>query len=125
MKKEDLDFYRSNLLERRKYILDTIERLRELSQIMESELEINERYQTHPADQGSDTMAKEESFMLISRELMYLQQIDNALRAIDEGTYGICKICGNEIPENRLKAVPTTDTCIHCKIHRADPINFN
>ena len=75
MKKENLDFYRSNLLERRKYILDTIERLRELSQIRESELEINERYQTHPADQGSDTMAKEESFMLISREIMYLQQI--------------------------------------------------
>jgi RNA polymerase-binding protein DksA len=115
MKKERLDLYRSNLLERRKFVLETIERLREISQIKEVELDLNEKYSDHLADQASDSMGREESFMFISRELQYLYRIDNALTSIDHGKYGICKICGKEIPYRRLEAVPTTDTCVNCK----------
>jgi RNA polymerase-binding protein DksA len=115
MSKEELEFYRSILLDKRKYTLNNIEQLREMSQVEDSDTELNEKYSDHLADQGSDSMRKEESFMLISRELQYLYRIDNALKSIDIGKYGICKICGKEISRERLEAVPTTDTCINCK----------
>ena len=44
-----------------------------------------------------------------------LQKIDAALSAMEEGTYGICKNCGKEIPPERLEAYPQADTCLDCK----------
>jgi RNA polymerase-binding protein DksA len=115
MESERLNYFRSILLERRKFVLETIERLRETSQIREMELEFNENYSNHLVDQESDSLSREESFMFISRELEYLYRIDNALTSIDRDDYGLCKICGKDISEKRLEAVPTTDTCIVCK----------
>jgi RNA polymerase-binding protein DksA len=112
MGKDKLDHYRSILLERRKFVLETIERLREMSQFKEGEFK---KYSDDLADMGSDSMGKEESFRFISRELQYLFRIDNALKSINSGRYGICKICGKEIPKARLELVPTTDSCINCK----------
>ena len=83
------------------------------------------QYRTHIADQGSDSMGREESFMLISRELEYLARIDDALRNIDKGQYGKCKICGKRIPHERLIAVPTTDTCVTCKTFKKSEFIFN
>jgi len=44
-----------------------------------------------------------------------LSQVNNALRRIDDGTFGQCKSCGDEISEARLKAFPFTTLCIDCK----------
>jgi RNA polymerase-binding protein DksA len=115
MSKENLDYFRSILLERRKFILETIERLREMSNAREGEFEFNEKYSNHLADQSGDSMGKEESFMFISRELQYLYQINNSLKSVDSGQYGKCNICGKKIPKARLELVPTTDICINCK----------
>ena len=112
MAKDKLDHYRSILVERRKFILETIERLREMSQVIEGDIE---KYSNDLADMGCDSMGREDAFTLISRELQYLYRIDHALKSISSGRYGICKICGKEIPKERLESVPTTDTCIHCK----------
>ena len=125
MLKEKLEFYRSVLMEKRMFILSTIERLREMSQIKETEVDLHEKYSYHLADQSSDSLRREESFMLISRELIYLNRIDNALKSIDHGDYGICKVCGKEIPHERLEAVPTTDTCISCKTTHIKRFNMN
>lgn len=43
-----------------------------------------------------------------------LQKIQKALARLDEGIYTLCSICGEEIPEGRLKALPFTDRCISC-----------
>jgi len=43
-----------------------------------------------------------------------VQQIDNALLAIKEGTYGVCKSCGKPIAEKRLEAIPYVTLCINC-----------
>ncbi len=40
--------------------------------------------------------------------------IEEALRRIDEGTYGKCVVCGKPIPERRLQALPETETCLNC-----------
>ena len=41
-----------------------------------------------------------------------IEKIQAALRAMDEGTYGKCVVCGKDIPFERLEAVPTALTCI-------------
>lgn len=47
-----------------------------------------------------------------------LQRIDEAIRKIDEGTYGLCEDCGEEISEERLKILPYAIFCIDCKERR-------
>jgi DnaK suppressor protein len=44
-----------------------------------------------------------------------LRQLDRAETALQEGTYGTCRICGDQIPEERLEALPTTTLCVSCK----------
>ncbi len=43
-----------------------------------------------------------------------VRQIDDALLRIKEGTYGVCKSCGNPIAEKRLEAIPYVALCIEC-----------
>jgi DnaK suppressor protein len=49
------------------------------------------------------------------RERMLMGKIEEALRRIDEGSFGECERCGEEIAEQRLKARPVTTLCIDCK----------
>jgi len=44
-----------------------------------------------------------------------LSEINRALRKIDEGSYGLCDICGGEIPSQRLTVLPQTNVCLACK----------
>jgi len=44
-----------------------------------------------------------------------LRDINNALQRLEDGTYGICKYCGEEINPKRLKARPVASACIKCK----------
>jgi RNA polymerase-binding protein DksA len=43
-----------------------------------------------------------------------VQLIDAALIRIKDGTYGICAVCGKDIPEKRLEALPYVTTCVNC-----------
>jgi DnaK suppressor protein len=74
---------------------------------------------THPshdlADSGTDTAGREKNFYLASMEGDTLVEIDEALRKIYAGTYGVCEMCGCAIPEERLEAVPFARLCLECK----------
>ncbi len=72
-------------------------------------------YSFHMADQGTDTMEREMAFSLASREGRYLHHINEALKRIEDSTYGICRTCDKEISKNRLEAVPHATQCIKCK----------
>jgi DnaK suppressor protein len=63
-------------------------------------------YSQHQADQGTDDFDRTISLEVTSREFNLLKQIDRALEKINEGTYGLCDITGEEIPVARLEAVP-------------------
>lgn len=63
-------------------------------------------YSQHQADQGTDDFDRTINMELTEREHAMLRQIDRALEKIDENTYGICDVSGEEIPLNRLEAVP-------------------
>jgi DnaK suppressor protein len=55
------------------------------------------------------------AFRIRERERFLLWKIKDALRRIEEGTYGICEECGEDIPIARLKARPVTNYCLDCK----------
>lgn len=58
MSREKLEYFRSLLLERRKFILESIDRLRKISQVKETKLDFNEKYSDQLADLGSDSIVK-------------------------------------------------------------------
>ena len=72
-------------------------------------------YSDHMPDLGSAAMEREKAFMFASRDGAYLSQIEAALKRIEKGTFGVCRVCGCDIPVPRLEAVPTTQICVPCK----------
>jgi YteA family regulatory protein len=76
-------------------------------------------YDNHPADEGTDLYEREKDIALEEHYELELGNIDQALTAMENGTYGKCKTCGKEIPSERLEALPNT---IYCKEHSPDQI---
>jgi DnaK suppressor protein len=72
-------------------------------------------YSFHMADQGTDNFDREFALNLVSSEQDILYEIDDALRRIDMGNYGVCEACGKAIEKARLHAMPFTKMCIGCK----------
>src|SRR5215831_18974732 len=69
----------------------------------------------HPADAGSDAYDRDFALSLLSREQDALSEINQALRRIELGTYGICEISGNPIPRARLEAIPFARFTVECQ----------
>ena len=71
----------------------------------------------HPADEGSETHDRE----VDATTEIFLEEeerrIAEARRALADGSYGTCRGCGREIPEERLEAVPEAVLCIDCQRH--------
>jgi len=61
---------------------------------------------------------REFNLMLSNREKEKVEQLDAAIERIDEGSYGICEDCEENIPMGRLKALPFTTLCVKCKSRR-------
>ena len=72
-------------------------------------------YAVHMADMATDTHERELSMNIASTEQSIIYQIDDALKRLDDGTYGICESCSEPIAMNRLKAVPQATMCIECQ----------
>lgn len=71
-------------------------------------------------EDGADTAEKESLNQLASRQLKFIQQLENALIRIKNGTYGVCIGTGKLIPKERLRAVPHTQHSIEAKNQRVD-----
>ena len=69
-------------------------------------------YSFHMADMATDLYDREFSLGLAEGERERLYALDEALKRIDDGTYGICEICGEEISKGRLKVMPHARYCI-------------
>ena len=72
-------------------------------------------YTVHMADMSADTYERELAMNIASSEQEVLYQIDDALKRIDEGTYGVCLQCSKPIVMSRLRAEPYTSMCIECQ----------
>lgn len=67
------------------------------------------------ADLASSESEQSMSLRLRDRERVLLKKIDKVLKKMEDGTYGDCETCGEEIGVKRLEARPVTDLCIRCK----------
>jgi DnaK suppressor protein len=70
------------------------------------------------ADSGQVTAERSEVEALGGTLLDTLREIDDALGKFDDGSYGSCESCGNQIAEARLEAMPAARLCINCASKR-------
>ncbi len=81
-----------------------------------TELETQERkHRTDLEEIASDTHDADPLCEIMGMESVQIDQIDRAIRQIDQGTYGICEECGGPIPLARLEALPFATQCVECK----------
>ena len=66
-------------------------------------------------DQASSEYAQSMVFRLRDREKFLLQKIEKALQRIEDGSFGVCERCEEDISPKRLEARPVTTLCIRCK----------
>jgi len=111
MKEESFEEFKSLLLSRR------MELLTKALKTMEGMSEMKEDREgfSDPMDRAS--LESDRNFLLRvrDRERKLIQKIDEALKRIGDGTFGICEACGEEISEVRLRARPVTTLCVNCK----------
>jgi DnaK suppressor protein len=69
----------------------------------------------HQADAGSDAYDRDFALSLLSKEQDALYEIEEALKRLDNGTYGTCEMCGKPIPQARLEALPFARYTIDCQ----------
>jgi DnaK suppressor protein len=72
-------------------------------------------FSVHMADAGTDSFEQEKNYILMGRESDYYKNLEIALDRIDDGIFGICKICTELIPEERMLEVPNATKCVGCK----------
>ena len=72
-------------------------------------------YSYHMADVGTDTFEREMELKIASEGSDRMKEIEDALKRIEDGTYGNCEVCGGDIGQKRLTAVPYALLCIKCK----------
>ncbi len=68
----------------------------------------------HLADLGSHSFEEELTLGLVEKEEQLIEEINAALARIDEGVYGRCESCQQDIAKERLRAVPYARRCVRC-----------
>jgi RNA polymerase-binding transcription factor len=103
--------YRELLLEERRKVTDAIAYLQtENPGSMDEEIP-----ETGMADTATVTLDREVDYSLEENAAHVLREIDDALKRLDDGTFGTCRRCGKPIGEERLDAMPYVTLCIDCK----------
>lgn len=109
LKKRDLEAYKKKLLARRQEIV------RKLSEFQNESKEIETDVAQDVADKAESSYTKEFLLSLSDAEREQLLQIDEALRRIRKGEFGLCQMCEREISKKRLGVLPWTPYCIECQ----------
>ncbi|MBS0629902.1 MAG: TraR/DksA family transcriptional regulator [Verrucomicrobia bacterium] len=102
LKKSEIEMFKKRL---EKLRTEMTKMVQEVSNEVKSDVQ-SSGYSQHQADGGTDDFDRSVSLTLTDQEIKVLRQIDRALEKIDEGTYGICDLSGDEIPIKRLEAIP-------------------
>ena len=103
--RKELEEFRQMLLEKRREILGAMSGMQDEAISAKGAGNLSS-LPTHMADVGTDNFEHEFTLGLLESEQALLREIDEQLRRIDEGTYGICMGTGKPIPKARLRAKP-------------------
>jgi len=109
MKKTDLKRFRKILEEKREQVIQRAQ------ETMAQDMTLDANELPDEMDLASSEYMQSFTFRLRGRERIFLQKIDKALKKMDEGVFGICQECEEEISLKRLEARPETELCIRCK----------
>jgi DnaK suppressor protein len=110
----DTERFRTELMEERGRVQAAIANLRESHPgSLDDEVdEISNGSDSHVGDSATATLGRQIDYTLGENSEQVLAEINIALKRIDEGTYGTCAACGNEIAPERLEAYPWASLCI-------------
>ncbi len=115
---KDLEYFREIILKKRTEAEDELNTLqRSLRESMENSSD-ESAYSFHMADAGTDAQEREKTYMLFNRTRKFVKYLDDAIKRIDNKTYGVCKVTGKKISKGRLEAVPHTQLSIEAKLKR-------
>ncbi len=106
---------KQRLIDLRDSLLNTIEGVSQESLRHRAEGSEASAFGMHQADAGSDAYDRDFALSLLSQEQDALYEINEALKRINSGTYGICEMSGKRIPEPRLEALPFTRFTVECQ----------
>lgn len=115
---EELEYFREIIIKKRD---DAEKELESLQNSLKDSMEnANDEsaYSFHMADAGTDAQEREKTYMLYNRTRKFIRYLDDALKRIDNKTYGVCKVTGKKISKGRLEAVPHTQLSIEAKLKR-------
>jgi|GEM_PF-256157 len=114
--RKDLESFRKLIVEQQQEAREEFDILSQNILDTSGEFEAdNQTYSLHTAEQGSDAIEREKTFLHAQRTSDYIKKLEEALERIERGTYGICVICGGLIQKERLQAVPITQKHVDCK----------
>ena len=72
-------------------------------------------FSVHMADAGTDSYEREKNYHFLNRQTDYHKSLTKALERIEDGTFGVCSISGELIPEERMLEVPNTTKRVEAK----------
>jgi DnaK suppressor protein len=113
MNQDELKFFRNQL---EKMLSD----IQEKGQSTIEDMSGSSQSYADPADRASQESDQFFTLRLRDRDRKLVNKINAALERIDDGTYGYCESCGEQISIPRLKARPVTTLCIECKSKQED-----
>lgn len=92
-----------------KTLLELRQRLMEqMTGLAKESAESMDNYSLHMADSGTDNFDRDFALSLLSSDQDAVYEIEEALRRIEKGSYGVCELTGKQIPKARLEAIPWT-----------------
>ena len=110
--KKDLDKFNALIQGFRDESATELEELTEqLREMAANEGADDNSYSLHMAEQGTDAMEREKTFLQAQRTSDYIKKLDEALVRISNKAFGICRVCGLRLDSRRLSAVPVTQVC--------------
>lgn len=119
---EKVRYSDEELAEFKELILEKLERAREDLEMLNENVSrtgngANDTSHTFKIlEEGSNVLSKEENSQLAARQYKYIQNLENALRRIENKTYGVCRVTGKLIPKERLRAVPHATLSVEAKL---------
>lgn len=112
MTKPDLTLHRDRLLALRARLQG------DMTQMADNALNKDRSHSTSMpidmAELGTDNFDQDLTLSLLGSEKDALEQVEGALKRIEEGTFGLCDECGAKIPKARLAAIPYAALCVQC-----------
>jgi YteA family regulatory protein len=132
MNKQKLDYYKQKLISEKNNVIELLKQMEE-NEVFNSKVELSSElselsmYDNHPSDTASELFDQERGLALKEHEITIIKKIEDCLENIEEGSYGSCKSCGKDIPEERLEFIPYAEFCMNCQgeANNTRPLEMN